>query len=90
VSVTVTIKDGEWKEVGEWMWENRDNFTALSVLPYDGGSYIQAPYTDCTEEEYNELVSQLHSIDLHKIVETQDETNLQSEVACGGGGCELT
>jgi ribonucleoside-triphosphate reductase len=89
VSVTVTIKPGEWEGVGEWMWENRENFTALSVLPFADHTYMQAPFEDITEEEYKELVSHLHSIDLRKVIEVQDETNLQSEVACGGGGCEV-
>jgi ribonucleoside-diphosphate reductase alpha chain len=89
VSTTVTIKPGEWEGVGEWMWENRENFTALSVLPYSDHSYMQAPFEDITEEEYKELVSHLHNIDLRKVVEVQDETNLQGEVACGGGGCEV-
>ena len=89
VSVTVTIKPNEWEEVGEWMWANKENFTALSVLPYDGGSYIQAPFTDCTKEEYEERVSHLHAIDLRKVVEVEDDTNLQGEVACGGGACEI-
>ena len=89
VSVTVTIKPNEWEEVGEWMWTNKENFTALSVLPYDGGSYIQAPFTDCTKEEYDQLVSKLHNIDLSKVVELDDATDLSGEVACGGGGCEV-
>ena len=91
VSVTVTIKPNEWEEVGEWMFENRDNFTALSVLPYDGGSYIQAPFTDCTKEEYEELISHLHNIDLSQVVELNDDTNLSGELACAGGalGCEV-
>jgi ribonucleoside-diphosphate reductase alpha chain len=90
VSTTVTIKPHEWQEVGEWMWENRENFTALSVFPFDGGTYIQAPFTDCTKEEYEELVSHLHDIDLTQVVELGDDTNLSGEVACGGGGCEVT
>jgi len=89
VSVTVTIKDGEWEGVGEWMWVNKENFTALSVLPYDGGSYIQAPFEDCTKEKYEELVSHLHEIDLSEVVELGDDTNLSGEIACGGGGCEV-
>ena len=90
VSVTVSIKQDEWEGVGEWMWTNRDNFTALSVLPWDGGSYIQAPFEDITEEQYEELVSHLHKIDLTKVVETEDATDLAGEIACGGGGCEVT
>jgi ribonucleoside-triphosphate reductase len=91
VSVTVTIKPNEWEEVGEWMWTNKENFTALSVLPYDGGSYIQAPFTDCTKEEYDRLVNNLHNIDLSQVVELEDVTDLSGEVACGGGalGCEV-
>jgi ribonucleoside-diphosphate reductase alpha chain len=92
VSVTVTIKPNEWEEVGEWMWSNRNNFTALSVLPEDLGSYMQAPYETISKEEYEELVSSLHAIDLTKVVELEDNTDLQGEVACGGGrgGCEVT
>ncbi len=80
---------GEWKEVGEWMWENRENFTALSVLPYSDHSYIQAPFEDVDEETYNELIGHLHDINLDDVVEFADGTNLSGEVACGGGACEV-
>jgi len=89
VSVTVTIKPDEWVGVGEWMWDNRENFTALSVLPFSDHSYIQAPFEDISEEQYKEMVSHLHKIDLTKVVETEDATDLAGEVACGGGGCEV-
>jgi len=89
VSVTVTIKPDEWVGVGEWMWDNRENFTALSVLPFSDHSYMQAPFEDISEEEYKELVGHLHKIDLTKVVETEDATDLAGEVACGGGGCEV-
>jgi ribonucleoside-triphosphate reductase len=89
VSVTVTIKPDEWAGVGEWMWDNRENFTALSVLPFSDHSYIQAPFEDISEEQYKEMVSHLHKIDLTKVVETEDATDLAGEVACGGGGCEV-
>jgi ribonucleoside-diphosphate reductase alpha chain len=89
VSTTITIKPNEWEEVGEWMWNNKENFTALSVLPYDGGSYIQAPFTDCTKEEYDQLVNNLHNIDLSEVIELGDDTDLSGEAACGGGGCEV-
>ena len=71
------------------MWENRDNFTALSVLPYADHSYVQAPFEDITEEQYNEMVKSLHAINLDDIVEIADDTTLQGEVACGGGACEI-
>ena len=89
VSVTVTIKPDEWEAVGEWMWGNRDDFTALSVLPYSDHSYIQAPFEDITEAEYKEMVGHLHKIDLTKVIEVEDTTDLAGEVACGGGGCEV-
>jgi len=71
------------------MWENKDFYNGLSVLPYDGGSYIQAPFTDCTEEEYEKLMSTLTDIDLSKVVELEDETDLSGELACAGGACEI-
>ncbi len=61
---TVTIKPDEWVGVGEWMWDNRENFTALSVLPFSDHSYMQAPFEDIDEAQYNEMVSHLHKIDL--------------------------
>jgi ribonucleoside-triphosphate reductase len=90
VSTTVTIKPHEWEAVGEWMWNNRNDFTALSVLPEDLGSYIQAPFETISREEYEERVKSLHTIDLTKVVELEDSTDLQGEIACGGGGCEIT
>ena len=90
VSTTVTIRPDEWERVAEWMWKNRHNFTALSVLPENLGSYKQAPFEDITEEEYNEMVSHLHAIDLTNVIETEDLTVLQDQIACGGpGGCEV-
>jgi len=91
ISATVSIKPEEWASVGEWMWENRNSYNGLSVLPYDNGTYIQAPFETITEERYNELMTTLHEIDLSRVVETDDETNLQGELACAGGGgtCEI-
>jgi ribonucleoside-diphosphate reductase alpha chain len=89
VSCTVTIKPNEWKEVGEWMWKNRDRFTALSVLPEDLGSYVQAPFETITKKKYEELVQLLHEVDLSTIDEAQDNTTLQEELACSSNGCEV-
>jgi ribonucleoside-diphosphate reductase alpha chain len=58
-------------------------------LPYDGGSYIQAPFEDCTEEKYEELMKTLHDVDLSKVIEMEDETDLSGELACAGGACEI-
>lgn len=89
VSATVSIKDDEWEDVGRWMWRNKDTFNGLSVLPYDGGTYEQAPFEDITKERYEEMMSKLTSIDLTKVVETEDNTDLTGELACAGGACEV-
>ena len=89
VSATVSIREHEWKAVGEWMWDNKDFYNGLSVLPYDGGTYIQAPFEDCTKEKYEELMKTLHEIDLSKVIEIEDNTDLSGELACAGGACEI-
>jgi ribonucleoside-diphosphate reductase alpha chain len=89
VSATVSIQENEWEQVGQWMWENRNTFNGLSVLPYFGGSYTQAPFEDITEEKFNEMAQHLHSIDLSKVVEFSDETALMDQAACAGGACEI-
>jgi hypothetical protein len=90
ISATISIKEDEWDTVGEWMWKNRTAYNGLSVLPYNGGTYKQAPFTDCTEEVYYEMMKSLTEVDLSKIVETSDETDLKGELACAGGACEIT
>ena len=89
VSATVSIKEDEWDLVGEWMWNNRDFYNGLSVLPYNGGTYTQAPFEDCTKEEFERLVKTLSDVDLTKVVELQDNTDLRGEAACAGGACEI-
>ena len=89
VSATVSIQEHEWEQVGKWMWENKDTFNGLSVLPYFGGSYTQAPFQDITKEEFEAMVTHLHGIDLSKVVEFDDNTSLTESAACGGNGCEI-
>ena len=89
VSATVSLKENEWVDAGEWMWENRKYYNGLSVLPFDGGTYTQAPFEDITEEKYNEMMAVLTDIDLTQVVETNDETDLKGEIACAGGACEV-
>ena len=89
VSATVSIREHEWDAVGEWMWENKEFYNGLSVLPYDGGTYIQAPFEDCTKEKYEELMKTLNEVDLSKVIEIEDNTDLSGEVACAGGACEV-
>lgn len=89
VSVTVSIRENEWPEVGEWMWENREGYNGISVLPYDGGTYKQTPFEDISEDKYNLLSKYLSDIDLSKVTETEDNTDLTGEAACAGGACEI-
>jgi len=89
VSITVSIKDDEWEAVGKWMWENRNFYNGISVLPFDGGSYVQAPFEDCTEEVYNSMMEKVRNIDLTKVIEEEDNTELKEQAACAGGACEL-
>jgi pimeloyl-ACP methyl ester carboxylesterase len=79
----------KWGDVGKWMWENKETFNGLSVLPYFGGTYTQAPFQDCTKEEFEEMITHLHNIDLSKVIEFSDETSLAEQAACAGGACEI-
>ena len=89
VSATITIKDDEWDETGKWMWENRGCYNGLSVLPHDGGTYVQAPFEDCDKETYEKMLALVKNINLDLVIETEDETDLSGEIACGGGACEI-
>ena len=90
ISATVSIKDAEWPDVGEWMWENRGSYNGLSVLPHDGGTYTQAPFEDCSKETYEAMLKYLREVDLTKIIEEDDNTDLSGEAACAGGACEVS
>lgn len=87
VSATVSIKPDEWKEVGDWMWRNRKYYSGISVLNYDGGSYVQAPFEDLSKEQFEERFLKMREINTDEIFEDDDETDLKGEVACGAGGC---
>jgi ribonucleoside-diphosphate reductase alpha chain len=89
VSATVSIKQDEWVSVGEWMWQNRDVYNGLSVLPFWEHTYKQAPFEDITEEEYNKRISALHALDLTKVTELDDSVDFGQVAACAGGACEI-
>jgi ribonucleoside-triphosphate reductase (thioredoxin) len=90
VSATCNIRPNEWYSVGEWMWENRNSYNGLSVLPYDNGTYEQAPFETITEEQYKKMVKHVGSIDLSKVIENEDHTTITQELACSGpNGCEV-
>lgn len=89
VSCTVSVRNNEWNIVREWMWVNRDYYNGLSVLPYDGGTYKQTPFEDCNKETYESLFNTLKNVDLTKVIELQDNTNLNDQAACAGNNCEI-
>lgn len=89
VSATISIKDDEWVEVGEWMWENKDFYNGISVLPFDGGTYTQAPFEDITKEEYESRISTVREIDLSNVLEKDDNVHFGQVAACAGGACEV-
>jgi ribonucleoside-triphosphate reductase len=89
VSATVSLKSDEWDKAGDWMWENRDYYNGLSVLPYDGGTYTQAPFEDIDKSKYETMMKSLTDVNLTDIVEAEDETDLAGELACAGGACEI-
>ena len=89
VSCTVSVKEDEWAAVGSWMWDMRETYNGISVLPYNGGTYKQAPFETITKEQYEEKVKYLTSIDLSKVVEEDDNTDLNDQIACAGGECEV-
>ena len=89
VSATISIKDHEWEKVGSWIWNNRYNYHGLSVLPFDGGTYQQAPFESCDENTYNQYLSYFKDIDLKQIIEIEDNTEFDESIACSGGTCDL-
>ncbi len=89
VSATVSIQEGDWEKVGEWMWQNKASYNGLSVLPFDNGNYKQAPFEDITRNEFEELEKSLKSIDLTLVYEADDETDHKAEAACAGGACAI-
>jgi ribonucleoside-triphosphate reductase (thioredoxin) len=89
VSVTVSVRENEWGDVTDWMWSHRDSFNGITLLPFDGHSYKQAPFEAISEHEYHRLAQSLRDIDLTKVVEGEDQTVRQQTVACAGGACEL-
>ena len=90
VSCTVSVREEEWEEVGKWMWQNREYYNGISVLPFFGGSYKQAPFEDIDKETFEGMFIKLKEVDLSNVVEVIDNTNLTGELACAGVSCEVT
>ena len=89
VSCTVSVRDEEWEEVGKWMWQNREYYNGIAVLPYFGGNYKQAPFEDIDEKTFEGMFIKLKEVDLSNVVEVIDNTNLTGELACAGASCEI-
>lgn len=89
VSATVSLKEGEWDAAAQWMWQNREHYNGLTILPYDMGSYVQAPFEECSEETYHRMCKLLHTVDLSNVIETMDFTDFSQAAACAGNACEL-
>ena len=90
VSCTVSVREDEWEEVGKWMWQNREYYNGIAVLPYFGGNYKQAPFEDIDKETFEGMFIKLKEVDLSNVVEIIDNTNLTGELACAGSNCELS
>jgi len=88
-SVTISVKEDEWMEVGAWVYKNFDECTGVSFLPDDGGTYRQAPYEDCTEEEYNKMVAEMPVIDWESFQEFEDMVEGAQTLACTAGQCSI-
>jgi ribonucleoside-diphosphate reductase alpha chain len=89
VSCTCNVKNHEWDEVREWMWENRENYTGISLLPYSDNSYVQAPFEDTNEDVYKEFSEKRREFHLDEIEEEKNFVNFTAEAACAGGACEV-
>jgi ribonucleoside-diphosphate reductase alpha chain len=90
VSVTISYKDSEIEELFDLMWKFRESYTGISLLPFDGGTYQQAPFETCDKETFDKYNSMVKDIDLTKVRENDDNTNRIDNLACAGGLCEIT
>jgi len=91
-SVTISVKEDEWVEVAAWVYEHFDSISGISFLPFSEHVYRQAPYQDCTEEEYKEALKAMpKNVDWAELskYESQDYTIASQELACVAGGCEI-
>jgi ribonucleoside-diphosphate reductase alpha chain len=88
-SVTISVAESDWPRVGAWTWDHFDEISGVSYLPYDGGTYRQAPYEECTEEEYNKLKASIPVVDWLQLKENTDNVEGAQLLACSAGSCEI-
>jgi ribonucleoside-diphosphate reductase alpha chain len=83
------VKEDEWMDVGSWVFKNFDGLAGTSFLPFDGGSYKQAPYQEITKEAYLEAKKSFPVINWEAFEESEDNTTASQELACSGNSCEI-
>jgi len=88
-SVTISVEEKDWPAVGAWTWEHFGEISGVSYLPYDGGSYRQAPYEEISEAEYNELKAKMPTIDWEAFTELTDNVEGVQTLACVAGVCDI-
>jgi ribonucleoside-triphosphate reductase (thioredoxin) len=88
-SVTISVAESDWPAVGAWTWDHFDEISGVSYLPYDGGTYRQAPYEECTEEEYNKLKASIPVVNWLELKENTDNVEGAQMLACSAGVCEI-
>jgi ribonucleoside-diphosphate reductase alpha chain len=89
-SVTISVKEHEWMDVGAWTYKHFDEVTGVSFLPYDGGTYKQAPYEECTEEQYNQLKMLVpDTVDWENFKEFDDNVEGAQMLSCTAGNCSI-
>ena len=88
-SVTISVEEKDWPAVGAWTWENFSEISGVSYLPYDGGTYRQAPYEECTQEDYESLKASLPKINWEEFKENTDNVEGAQQLACSAGVCEI-
>ena len=89
-SVTISVRDNEWMEVGAWVYKHFDEISGISFLPHSDHSYVQAPYQECSKEEYEDLLSKTpKNIDFQELTEEDDMTEGAQTMACVGTSCEI-
>ena len=89
-SVTINVKEEEWPRVGAWVYDHFDEMSGVSFLPYDGGSYRQAPYETITKEQYEkDIVNIPTNVDWDALVEMTDQVEGAQTLACSAGNCEI-
>jgi ribonucleoside-diphosphate reductase alpha chain len=91
-SVTISVKENEWMDVGAWVYKHFDEVSGISFLPFSDHTYAQAPYQDCNEDEYNEMLTKMpKSVNWSKLqdFEKEDTTSGGRELACTAGVCEV-